>query len=71
MRESFLGTDGAEDFLGSNPANQGKGVEESLARWAGLTQEEMLLQLTAVAESSPDDDPRRDDVTVVALDIDG
>ena len=64
-------TDGAEAFLGSSPTGQDRNVDESLARWAGLTQEEMLLQLTAAADSRPDDDPQKDDVTVIALDIDG
>jgi len=63
-------TDGAEPFLGSSPSDQHGDVDQSLARWAGLTQEEMLLQLAAAVDSKPDNDPRKDDVTVIALDID-
>jgi len=62
-------TDGAESLLGSGPVGQESDIDESFARWSQLTQEEMLLQLTAAADSRADNDPRRDDVTVVALDL--
>jgi sigma-B regulation protein RsbU (phosphoserine phosphatase) len=67
----LLYTDGAEDELRRQPTGEMLPIEKSLARWASLTREEMLLQLTAGIDSSLERTPPKDDITVLVMDVGG
>ncbi|MHC4295507.1 MAG: PP2C family protein-serine/threonine phosphatase [Planctomycetota bacterium] len=65
----LLYTDGAEQSLCRQRTGEMLPIEESLSRLGDFSREEMLLQLTALADSRPPDSPPDDDITVLVLDI--
>ncbi len=67
----LLYTDGAEDELRRQPTGEMLPIEKSLARWASLTREEMLLQLTAGIDSRLESTSPKDDITVLVMDVEG
>jgi len=66
-----LYTDGAEEALCRQATGEILPIERSLCRWANLTREEMVLQISAGIESRQDGHLPVDDITVLVLDIEG
>ncbi len=65
----LLYTDGAEEALRTDSTGEILTIEEGLGRLASFSREEMLLQLTASADSRQSSARSDDDITVLVLDI--
>lgn len=64
-----LYTDGAEEVLRKGPGGELLPLERSMKRWAGMSREEMLLQITAQLESDEENQLPDDDVTILVMDV--
>ena len=62
-------TDGAEQALCTQPTGEVLPLDKSLSHWAKFTREEMLLQLSSLAETNQHSARPPDDLTILVLDI--
>jgi phosphoserine phosphatase RsbU/P len=62
-------SDGAEDALCGIGGTSRPTMAEVVAPWATMAREELLLQLTAAIDASPEDEACSDDITVLVMDV--